>query len=380
MYYNREHKLSDLKTSTFLFGPRLTGKTTLLKTLSYDSYFDLLNTDQELLYRANPHRFWEEIQLLKENSVIVIDEIQKIPSLLNYVQMGMDRFNYRFILSGSSARKLKRGGANLLGGRAVERHLHPLTAAEVGNEFSIITALHYGTLPKIYNLVQEEQVEIAREHLQSYVSTYLKEEIQAEALTRNLGAFQRFLAVAAQSHAQTISFDNISRECGVPASTVKEYYQILEDTLLGFYLWPHERNERKKAHPKFYFFDPGVVRAIQHRLTDPPTPMEAGFLFEGWFLNELVRIRDYQKREDQFAVWRQRDHEIDIVVYDGHGPKIAFECKSGKTDIPVSTIKAFATKFPNVPLFIASLQDARARKIEGVTILPFKEALEIYRG
>jgi len=379
MYYEREHNLSDLKTSAFFFGPRLTGKTTLLKTLNCDLYIDLLNTEQELFYKANPQNFWEEIQMLPEHSFIIIDEIQKIPALLNYVQMGMDRNNYRFILSGSSARKLKRGGANLLGGRAIERHLHPLTIMEIDGQFSIQTALHYGTLPKIYALVNDNKANEAREHLQSYVSTYLKEEIQAEALTRNLGAFQRFLNIAAQSHAQIISFENISRECAVPASTVKEYYQILEDTLLGFFLWPHERNERKKSHPKFYFFDTGVVRAIQHRLTDPPTQMESGFLFEGWFLNELIRIRDYQKREDQFAVWRQRDHEIDIVVYDGNGPKMAFECKSGKTDVSKATINAFSKRFPTVPLFIASLQDSRPRKIDGATILPFQEALDIYR-
>ncbi len=379
MLFRRLLDLEKLKSSAFVFGPRMTGKTTLLHRLGSDAAFDLLDPELELEYRANPKLFWEVVSALAENSLVVIDEIQKVPALLNYVQMGMDRFNHRFILTGSSARKLKRGGANLLGGRSLDLKLHPLTHEELENHFSIDRALLYGTLPKIAALLVDQDVSLAKKHLRSYVTTYIKEEVQAEALTRNLGAFQRFLNVAGQSNGQIVEFSNISRECAVPASTVKEYYQILEDTLLGFFLWPFDRNERKKARPKFYFFDCGVVRSIQNRLEDPPTAPETGFLFETWFVTEVIRIRDYYEKDHQIAFWRSRNHEIDIIISGGHGPILAIECKSGKSDVAGSTFHAFKTSFPGTPLLVASLTDDRPRRAGGVDILPWRQVLETYR-
>jgi predicted AAA+ superfamily ATPase len=279
MLFERSIKLENSETSVFLFGPRMTGKTTILKKLPAEAFFDLLDPVLELEYKANPGIFWEQITALPENSTIIVDEIQKVPILLNYIQMGIDRHRHIFIISGSSARKLKRGGANLLGGRALDLKLHPLTFDELGDYFSIDMTLEFGTIPKIYDLIIGKKFDLVKSHLKSYFTTYIKEEIQAEALTRNIGAFQRFINIAAQSNGQVMEFANISRECSVPASTVKEYYQILEDTLLGFFLWPYDKSERKKARPRFYFFDPGVVRAIQNRLNDPPLPMELGFLF-----------------------------------------------------------------------------------------------------
>jgi len=220
---------------------------------------------------------------------------------------------------------------------------------------------------------------LAIKHLKSYISTYIKEEIQAEALTRNIGAFNRFLDVAAQSNGQVIEFANISRECAVPASTVKEYYQILEDTLLGFFLWPFDRNERKKARPKFYFFDCGGVRAIQNRLQDPPTPREKGFLFETWMIGELRRMRDYHNRDHEFSFWRNRKNEIDIIISDGRGPVGAVECKSGVVEIKSSVITAFKKKFPQVPIFVASATEAFARRVGEVNVLPWREILEWYK-
>ncbi len=380
MPFPRELSLSQIRSSAFLFGPRMTGKTTLLASLKTQGYFDLLNPEEELSLRQNPKLFWEQVSSFPKGSLIVVDEIQKVPVLLDYVQMGIDRHNYRFLLSGSSARKLKRGGANLLGGRALSLRLHPLTVQEMGASFHIEKALQFGTLPKIATLVATKQEEEARRFLKSYVTTYIKEEIQAEAITRNVGAFQRFLAVAAQSNAEFIEFANISRECSVPMSTVKEYYSILEDTLLGEFLWPYDRSERKKARPKFYFFDCGVIRAMQNRLTDPPTPLEASSLFETWFVRELIRIRDYHEAEHEFGLWRKGPHEIDVLISGGHGPLLAIECKSGQVKIDPSTVQAFHDEFPKVPLIVASRTDDRSRKLaSGVEVHPWDKALDIYR-
>jgi predicted AAA+ superfamily ATPase len=281
-------------------------------------------------------------------------------------------------MSGSSARKLRRGGANLLGGRALDLKLHPLTCRELSHSFSLQNALEYGTLPKMYGLLVNSMQASAIKHLKSYVTTYIKEEIQAEALTRNIGAFNRFLDVAAQSNGQIIEFANISRECAVPASTVKEYYQILEDTLLGFFLWPFDRNERKKARPKFYFFDCGVVRALQHRLQDPPTPRERGILFETWMIGELRRLRDYLGRDHQFSFWRNRNNEIDIIISKGRNLVAAVECKSGAAAIKSSVVAAFKKNFLEIPVIVASANEKIARKAGDVRVLPWREVLEWY--
>jgi predicted AAA+ superfamily ATPase len=379
MLFERSIKLENIETSVFLFGPRMTGKTTILKKLPAEAFFDLLDPVLELEYKANPGIFWEQITALPENSTIIVDEIQKVPILLNYIQMGIDRHRHIFIISGSSARKLKRGGANLLGGRALDLKLHPLTYDELGDFFSIDRALEFGTIPKIYDLIIGKKFDLVKSHLKSYFTTYIKEEIQAEALTRNIGAFQRFINIAAQSNGQVIEFANISRDCSVPASTVKEYYQILEDTLLGFFLWPYDKSERKKARPKFYFFDPGVVRAIQNRLNDPPLPRELGFLFENWFIAELIRLRDYYNKEHQFSFWRYKNNEIDVIISDGRGPILSIECKAGNTDMKSSTLKAYKDRFPGVPLIIASLRDKMARRVGDIEILPWKQAVEVYK-
>lgn len=372
------------RSSAFLFGPRMTGKTTLLKSLRTPHYFDLLDPEIELRLRANPRLFWEQIRVMPKGSLIVVDEIQKVPALLDLVQMGIEDLRHRFVLSGSSARKLKRGGANLLGGRLFDLKLHPLTAKEIGDSFDSLLVMQFGTLPRIYSLLisgEKHGPEEARRLLKSYVTTYIKEEIQAEAATRNVGAFQRFLPVAAQSNAQMIEFANISRECSVPMSTVKEYYSILEDTLLGEFLWPHDRSERKKARPKFYFFDCGVIRALQNRLVDPPTPVELGFLFETWLFREMVRIRDYCEKEHEFALWRSGTHEIDFLVLRGGKPLLGIECKTGLvTDLDWATVQAFRKAHPKAPLLVASLTDRRPRLLNsGVEIYPYGKLLDFYR-
>lgn len=380
MSFGREIDISRLKSSAFLFGPRMTGKTTLLRRLSSNLYVDLLDPEEELKLRKDPKLFWQQISILPKGALVIVDEVQKAPLLLDYVQMGIDRLGLRFLLSGSSARKLKRGSANLLGGRALDLKLHPLTQGEMGPSFRLPNALQYGTLPKIAGLVLEGSLEEARGHLRSYITTYLKEEIQAEAIMRSLEAFQRFLAVAAQSNAQVIEFANISRECSVPMSSVKEYFSILEDTLIGEFLWPYDRSERKKARPKFYFFDCGVIQALQSRLTDPPTPVEKGFLFETWFVRELVRLRDYHQKDHSFGLWRQGEHEVDVLISGGRGVLAAIEIKSGRADLSEATITRFRKQFPKVPVWVASMQDEKPRKITtGVEVHPWEDVLKFYK-
>ncbi|MBD3418787.1 MAG: AAA family ATPase [Chitinivibrionales bacterium] len=376
--FSRNLRLENLDDSAFIFGPRMTGKTTLLQKLKADAYIDLLDPEEELRYKAHPGLLKQELEALPAGATIIIDEVQKVPALLNYAQIGIDRFQHRFLLSGSSAGKLRRGGANLLGGRALDLKLHPLTYRETGEQFSIELALQYGTLPRMFTLALEKKIEQAKGHLSSYVTTYIKEEIQAEALARNIGAFQRFIAVASQANAQVIEFANISRDCSVPASTVKEYFSILEDTLLGGFLWPFGHSERKKARPKFYFFDCGVIRALQNRLSDPPTRHEEGFLFETWFINEIARLHDYAKSEHAFSFWREKNHEIDILISDSRKPVLAIECKINPSVISAATIKAFKNRFRDVPLIIASGIDKRPRILQGIEVLPWAQALERY--
>lgn len=166
----------------------------------------------------------------------------------------------------------------------------------------------------------------------------------------------------------------------MPSSTVKEYFSILEDTLLGEFLWPYDRSERKKARPKFYFFDCGVVQALQNRLQDPPTAAETGVLFETWFLRELIRIRDYAEKAHEFSLWRQGLHEIDILISGSRGPVLAIECKSGHTGLSSATLAAFRRQFPRVPLYVASLTDQHRRTLDsGVEIYPWRQLLALYR-
>lgn len=377
MLFKRSLHLGALRRSAFLLGPRMTGKTFLLRGLPADLVVDLLDPELELQLKQSPRLFWEQISALKANALVVVDEVQRVPELLDYVQKGIEEKQLIFVLSGSSARKLKRGGANLLGGRAKDLKLHPLTKAEMNGHFDIKEACQFGTLPKVSQFLAERDKDEARSLLRSYATTYVKEEIQAEALTRNVGAFQRFLQVAVQSNAQVMEFANISRECSVPSSTVKEYYSILEDTLMGNFLWPWDRSERKKARPKFYFFDCGVVRAVQNRLNDPPTPAEIGFLFETWFVGEVRRLRDYGNKDHEFSFWREGGHEIDLLIMGGQGPLLAIECKTGQELVSAQTLAAFRARFPKVPLVVASLNDLAARRLQtGIELLPWEKALE----
>lgn len=242
---HRELNLSLHTSSAFLFGPRMCGKTTLLRQRQCHAYFDLLDPALELNYKLTPQLFWDEVRTLPNGAEVIVDEIQRVPTLLDYVQMAIDQKQIKFILSGSSARKLKRHSANMLGGRAIEKRLHPLSYRELKLKHDIDPILMFGALPRIALLVRENQTAEAQAILQGYFQIYLKEEVQQEALTRNVPAFARFLKIAAQSHGHIIEFANIGRDSQVADSTVKEYFSILEDTLIGAFLPQWNASERK---------------------------------------------------------------------------------------------------------------------------------------
>ena len=254
MEFQRQLDLSKYKSSVLLLGPRLTGKTTLLSQYKADYYLDLLDPVIRFDLNKEPKKFWQTLKTLEKGSLVIVDEIQKIPLLLDYVQMGIDRLNHRFLLSGSSARKLKRGAANLLGGRAIEMRMHPLSYFELDIDYSISTAMQFGALPKICSLYLENNLEEVRAVLRSYYTIYLKEEIQEESLVRNLASFQRFLDVAVQMNGQEVQYNNIATSSQVPASSVKQYFAILEDTLIAERLWQWQKSEERIRLNQNYIF------------------------------------------------------------------------------------------------------------------------------
>jgi uncharacterized protein len=327
------------KHSFFLFGPRQVGKSTLIKQLFTENIetYDLLKTDEYMRLKANPHLFREEVLALNDQiKHIFIDEVQRIPELLNEVHYLMESNDrpLHFILTGSSARKLKRAKANLLAGRAWTLSLHPLSFHELhkAKSFSLKRVLEMGSLPKIY--LEQDDLS-AKHYLKSYVETYLKEEIEAEALVRSSGTFLRFLFLAGHESGNPLNFSAISREVGTTHTTVKEYFQILEDTLLGFLLFPYHKSLRKRLskHPKFYFFDTGVQRALTKKLSlslEPKTS-EYGIAFEHWIINETVRINHYHDKDWEFSYIRtESGNEIDLIIETPSGKTIAVEIKSSE--------------------------------------------------
>ena len=317
----------------FLFGPRGTGKTTWLRQVLPDAlWFDLLRTQTFLELSQRPESFRQQVSALPRGAWVVVDEVQRLPALLNEVHaiIAERGRRYRFALSGSSARKLKRTDANLLAGRAINRQFFPLTAAELDSKLNVDRILRFGLLPQIH-----ADLRYAVDALDAYVINYLREEIQQEALVKRLDSFARFLQVAALMNGQILNVAGIARDAAVARPTVQGYFDTLIDTLIGFRLpaWRRRVKVKEVASPKFYLFDCGVVRAIQNRLNDPPTPDELGFLFETWFVRELRRLRDYAGKPHEFSFWREGPHEIDVLVTGGRGPILAIECKSGRETI-----------------------------------------------
>ncbi|MBI2967844.1 MAG: ATP-binding protein [Bacteroidetes bacterium] len=370
--------------SFFLFGPRQTGKSTLIENFFVPKggfwKIDLLKKDVLINHLKDPSAFRTEAlnKIVRDNvKVIFIDEIQKAPFLLDEIQSLL--FNYKdivFIVTGSSARKLKRGAANLLAGRLFQRYLHPFTYTEIKNEFQLDDVLRFGTLPPVFN----KNDEIKKEILTTYVTTYLKEEIQDEGLVRNLGGFAGFLDIAASQNGELVNYSAIARECKFPVRSVQSYFQILEDTLVTFRLdgWHKSVRKRLTSHPKYYLFDTGVTNAVCRRLDANPDPAIRGRLFEQWIVLETFRTISYKKSELRIFYWRTNaGAEVDMVFE--HAGKLVAGCeiKSGKniTTAHTTGLRSLSDDHPEIPLFIVC--DATEPFFIGkVEVLPWKRYFE----
>lgn len=365
--------LSDLgDDSCFLWGARQTGKSTLLGIRFPDTrYIDLLKSDEFERYNRRPSLLREELSLLPPGELVIIDEIQKLPPLLDEVHWLMTNHQLRFILSGSSARKLKRSGANLLGGRAIRKHLYPLVSAEIP-DFDLVKACNHGTLPRHYLAVN------ATKRIQAYVGDYLQEEIKAEALTRNLAVFTRFMEVAALSNGEIVNYQNIASECGVSSPTIKEYFSILEETLVG-YLVPafNEKMKRRVIQsPRFYYFDTGLANYLLRRTAVSPGSPEFGHTFEHLIILELHAYIGYSNSVHRLSYWRTTTgYEVDAVIGPG---KVAIEIKSSPEvqSHHLKGLRAFSEEIPDARLIVVSL-DKRPRQVNGIEIYPAVEFLAL---
>lgn len=355
------------KKSHFLFGPRQTGKTSLIHhTLKRVKVYDLLDTSIYLALSQNPGRIGQE--LTAKDHLVVIDEIQRLPDLLNEVHRLIETRGIRFLLTGSSARKLRRGGVNLLGGRARTKYLHPFTYKELGDKFDLARAMERGLLPSIY--LSDDP----RADLQAYAGSYLQEEILAEGATRNLPAFSRFLKVAALCNSQIVNFTNISNDAQVARTTVYEYFEILKDTLILYELpaWRKSKKRKPLASSKYYFFDVGVVSVLQGRKFRPGTP-EFGEAFETYLMHELISYSDYVSGEN-LSYWRSTSgFEVDFII----GDHTAVEVKA-KENLSVSDLKPLRALSEEKKLkrYLCVSLEPRRRRLEDVMVLPYKDFLE----
>lgn len=322
------HKLLTLK-STFLFGPRQTGKTELIRQQFKDyKYYNLLDRGLYLRLQNDPTLIRKELS--KTDKIIIIDEIQKIPELLDEVQLMIEEYRINFLLTGSSARSLKSRGINLLGGRARERHLHPFIYHELNKQFDLIRALDTGLIPSIYFS------DSPFEDLESYCGQYLREEVAGEAKVRNIGAFSRFLEVAGQCNGQMINYSQIASDAQVPVSTTREYFQILYDTFLAYELKSFNQTIKRKpiSTSKFYFFDIGVARFLQGRNGLAKKSPEFGEAFEHYIFHEISSWVSYNQKKP-IKYWRSTSQfEVDFIIED----KIAVEVK-GKSIISSKDLK-----------------------------------------
>ena len=368
--FDIENKLDE---GMFLFGARQTGKSTLLKERFKGAiYYDLLNPSVRRAFKLNPNSLWEALQDKPAGTLVVVDEIQKVPELLDVVHSLMVDKGLYFILSGSSARKLKRSGANTLGGRAIPEMLYPLVWPEV-TDFQIDRAVQNGMLPRHY------MVEDATKRLSGYVKVYLDEEIREEGEVRELDAFERFMEVAAISDGEMLNYSNIAADCGVSAKTVKSYFQILYDTLIGYEI-PAFRKEIKRKivqAPRFYYFDVGLANYLMGRHSLKRGTDDYGHAFEHLIIQEIIAYKGYNDKRDIISYWHTYDKkEVDVVVGDA---KAAVEIKSTEHVGTKHTkgLKAFKEEHPDCRLILVSLDPITRRSgdTELVYVLDFLKML-----
>lgn len=341
---------------------------------------NLLHSDQFRKYLKAPELLRREASRKIEKEgirTIFIDEIQRVPPLLDEIHALLEATpSCQFILTGSSARKLKRGGANLLAGRALQRFLHPLTHAEMAGDFLLDEVLRFGSLPSVHLKPESEKIDT----LKAYSETYLKEEIQAEGLVRSLGGFSRFLDVAAAQCGEMVNFSDIGRQAQIPTRTVQSYYEILEDTLVGLRLEGYHRSVRKRLmrHPKFYLFDTGVTNSINRRLSEPPDPVTRGRLFEQWVVLETHRQLSYRQSEARLFYWRTNTGaEVDLLIERAGKILAACEIKASRhiSGADLTGLRSFHQDHPETPRYVVGAVDQPYR-LDGVEVLPWRHYFE----
>ena len=328
--------------------------------------YDLLDTSVYLALSQNPGRISQELD--PRDKMVVIDEIQRLPVLLNEIHRLIEERSIRFLLTGSSARKLRRGGVNLLGGRARTKYMHPLTYRELGNQFDLLKAIGRGLLPSIY--LSDDP----RADLQAYTGSYLQQEIVAEGMTRNIPAFSRFLKVAALCNGTVVNFTNVSNDAQVPRTTVYEYFEILKDTLLLYELpaWGKSKKRKPLVSSKYYFFDVGVVATLQGREFRHGTP-EFGEAFETYLMHELMSYTDYVSG-DPLSYWRSTSgFEVDFIL--GDHTAIEAKAKENLSTQDLKPLRALAEE-KKLKRYLCVSLEPRRRNLGNLTILPFREFLE----
>ena len=370
--------------SYFLFGARGTGKTTLLQQSLQAAkgtlWIDLLTERDEDYFGRHPDQLIAALES-KQYCRVVVDEIQKAPKLLDIIHKCMETHKQvQFIMTGSSARKLKRGSANLLAARAFVYHLYPLTHRELLDKFSLRNILNFGSLPRIFEYNRQED---KNDFLRSYAHVYLREEIQMEQIVRKIDSFRDFLEIAAQVNGQIVNYSKISKQVGIDDKTVAQYFQILEDTLVGLTLPSYHRSIRKQqiTSPKFYFFDLGIKRALERSLDSPLVARTFAFgqAFEHFIVLECHRLNEYFKTDYRFSYFKDKQGlEIDLIINRGRKKEIVVEIKSSTKiiddDIKVLKKNSSSWKYPGE--FQLWSCDREEKVLQGITCLPWQTALQ----
>jgi predicted AAA+ superfamily ATPase len=370
--FKREQTFNGAGTeSAFLWGARQTGKSTLLKMLYPDAlYFDLLLNNQFDRFLRNPSLLRETVEADRSAGPVIIDEIQRLPSLLNEVQWLIVNRNRRFILSGSSPRKIIRTGTNLLGGRALRYELYPLIYKEIP-DFDLVRALNNGLLPRHYLSKNPGRLTSA------YVGSYLRDEIMAEARIRNISSFSRFLEMAAFSNGEIVNYSNIAADCGVSPPTVREYFQILEETLIGRFLPSYQKKPKRRVilSPKFYYFDVGIAGYLLKRGTVVPGSITFGKAFEHFIYHELYSHSHYSDLNYKISYWRTASQiEVDFVLGD-HQAAVEVKATDMANEWHLKGLKSFAEEYKPKKLILVS-NDPFHRRSDGIDILPWKVFLD----
>ena len=363
------------QNSFFLFGPRGTGKSTILKETFKDAlYIDLLDNEEFRIFSAYPEKIGEVVAANKEKKVVIVDEIQKVPDLLSQVHLLIETHkDKQFILTGSSARKLKKKGTNLLAGRAYKKSMHPFTANELGEDFDLLEALEYGLIPVVYDSQNKNDA------LDAYVDLYVREEVMMEGLTRNIGNFSRFLEAVSFSHGSQVNVSTIARECQIDRKTVESYINILEDLLLAQRIPVFTKKARRNmaAHPKFYFFDTGLYRKLR-----PSGPLDrseeiGGVALEGLVYQHIKAFLDNQSVDAKLFFWRTKSgSEVDFITY-GNDSFCAVEVKSSGNLRPkdFNGLKAFGEDYPMSKRMMVYMGKTKFMK-DDILVIPAEEFIK----